>query len=262
VERSIPLLPDDTAALTLATLRSLLRAPEVKMALIMPIVMGAVMLSLYFTRPKGSIPQNLAGLVGAGAVAAAALSLSPTMSNVFGLDRNGFRSLILLPTERHHFLLAKNLAFFPFLGGICLALLLMVKLVMGLPWGILITGLFQAPTAFLLFSLVTNWVSILAPYRLAQGTLQARKPKAIVFLAVFGSLLVLPFVMLPILIPPGLEFLAQGLEWPRWLPVGLVSGTLLLGGTIWLYRGLLPIQGRLLQRREQKILLEVTEETE
>src|SRR5205085_9998892 len=43
VERRIPWLREDAAALTLATLRSLLRAPELKMALIMPIVMAAVM---------------------------------------------------------------------------------------------------------------------------------------------------------------------------------------------------------------------------
>jgi hypothetical protein len=262
VERHLPWLAEDTAALTLATLRSLLRAPELKMALIMPIVMGAVMLSLYFTRPKGPIPESLGGLVATAAVTAAVFCLVPTMANVFGLDRNGFRALVLLPTERRHILLAKNLAFCPLIGAVTLALLLMVKLVVGLPWGTILAGLLQAPAAFFLFSLLCNYVSILAPYRLAQGTLQAKKPKAIVFLAVLGSFFVLPFVLLPMLIPPGLQLLAAGLEWPAWLPVNLLATVAVLAGAAWLYRGMLPIQGRLLQRREQIILREVTEEIE
>jgi ABC-2 type transport system permease protein len=262
VERRLPWIRDDIAGLALATLRSLLRAPELKMALIMPIVMGAVMMSMYFRRPNGAMPESITGLVAAGAVAAAVFCLVPTMSNVFGLDRNGFRALILLPTERRHILFAKNLAFLPFLGGVTLALLLMVKLVVGLPWGNLLAGLLQAPAAFLLFSLLTNLVSILAPYRLAQGTLNAKKPKAIVFLAVFGSFFALPFVLLPIMIPPAFQLLATGLEWPGWIPVNLLATTAVLAGTLWLYTGLLPIQGRLLQRREQTILREVTEEIE
>jgi hypothetical protein len=262
VERTIPWLRDDTAALALATLRSVLRAPELKMALIMPIVMGAVMLSLYFKRPRGAIPESLYGLITAAAVAAAVFSLVPTMSNIFGLDRNGFRTLILLPTERRKVLLAKNLAFFPLLSAVTVCLLVMLKLMLRLPWQSLIAGLLQAPTAFLLFSLLCNLVSILAPYRLAQGTLQAKKPKAIVFLAVFGSFIVLPLILLPVLIPSALQVMAAGLDWPGWIPVNVLATLAVLAGAIWLYNGLLPSQGRLLQKREQTILKEVTEEIE
>lgn len=262
VERTIPWLRDDTAGLALATLRSILRAPELKMALIMPIVIGAVMLSMYFKRPRGAIPESLTGFITAAAVAAAAFSLVPTMSNIFGLDRNGFRTLILLPTERRKILLAKNLAVFPLLGAVSVGLLVMLKLMLGLPWLGLVAGLLQAPAAFLLFSLLCNQVSILAPYRLAQGTLQAKKPKAVVFLAVFGSFIVLPFIMIPILIPAGLQLIATGLDWPSWIPINVLATLAVLAGAVWLYAGLLPSQGRLLQKREQKILKEVTEEIE
>jgi hypothetical protein len=262
VERTIPWLRDDTAGLALATLRSILRAPELKMALIMPIVMGAVMLSLYFKRPRGAIPESLTGFITAGAIAAALFSLAPTMSNIFGLDRNGFRTLILLPTERRRILLAKNLAVLPLLGTVSLGLLVMLKLILGLPWLTLAAGLLQAPAAFLLFSLLCNQVSILAPYRLAQGTLQAKKPKAIVFVAVFASFIVLPFILVPILIPSGLQLIANGLDWPAWIPVNVLATLAVLAGAAWLYAGLLPSQGRLLQKREQKILREVTEEIE
>jgi hypothetical protein len=262
VERTIPWLRDDTAALALATLRSILRAPELKMALIMPIVMGAVMMSIYFKRPRAAIPESFSGFITAAAVAAAAFSLVPTMSNIFGLDRNGFRTLVLLPTERRKILLAKNLAVFPLLGAVSVGLLVMVKVMLQLPWLGLVAGLLQAPAAFLLFSLLCNQVSILAPYRLAQGTLQAKKPKAIIFVAVFASFFVLPFIMIPILIPAGLQLIASGLDWPSWVPVNVLATLAVLAGAIWLYAGLLPSQGRLLQKREQKILKEVTEEIE
>ena len=75
-------------------------------------------------------------------------------------------------------------------------------------------------------------------------------------------LVVVPLILLPILIPAGLQLIATGLEWPAWIPFNLLATAAVLAGTVWLYLGVLPIQGRLLQRREQKILREVTEEIE
>ena len=51
-------------------------------------------------------------------------------------------------------------------------------------------------------------------------------------------------------------------RWAPWLPVNLVAtlGLLVLTGVA--YRLVLPLEGRLLQRREQAILREVTEEVE
>ena len=60
----------------------------------------------------------------------------------------------------------------------------------------------------------------------------------------------------------GVWWVQPGLEWPAWIPVNLLATVAVLAGTLWLYRGLLPVQGRLLQRREQTILREVTEEIE
>ena len=87
------------------------------------------------------------------------------MSNVFGLDRNGFRALVLLPTRRHHILLAKNLAFSPFVAVTPVAMLIALKFFVRLPWEAFLAGLLQAGVAFLLFSLMCNLLSILAPFR-------------------------------------------------------------------------------------------------
>jgi ABC-2 type transport system permease protein len=263
VERQLPLLADDTAALTLATFRSLLRAPELKMALIMPIVAGAGLSSILFRGFKYALNHSLAGFASTVAAVLAVFSFAPMMANAFGLDRDGFRGLVLLPTRRDQILLAKNLAFLPFIAFVGVILLSLASFALRVPWVTSITGLLQIGIAFLLFSLMCNLVAILTPYRLAPGTLQAKKPKPVVFLAIAITMMAMPIFLFPTFIPPVLQLacsLVAGM--PEWLPVNLLSAILVLLGLLWLYRILLPTQGRLLQRRELHILREVTEETE
>lgn len=265
VERRLPWLPDDTAALALATFRSLTRAPELKMAFIMPLVMVVVLASARFTHSRRSwsgVPESWTGLAATAIAVLAAFSLAPMMANVFGLDRNGFRALVLLPTRRHHILLAKNLACFPFAALIALAMLVGVKFLARVPWESFLAGLLQAGIAFLLFSLVGNVLSIVAPCRLAAGTLQVKKPKAVTFLAVLITMMCLPMIMLPLAIPPLLQIVFSFFNWAPWLPINFVATLGLLAAVGWVYWLLLPWEGQLLQRREQTILREVTEEVE
>ena len=263
VERSLPGLPDDIAALTLALFRCLTRAPELKMAFIMPVMMGALGASMVFTRHEGSIPPALTGFVATGVAVFAVFSMAPSMANAFGMDRDGFRSLVLLPTQRHHILLAKNLSFFPFVAVVAVALLGVAAVVTRISWDACLTGLVQAPTAFLLFSLLCNVAAVLAPYRMAQGSLQMKKPKPLVFLVMFLNLLLMPLVLPVLLIAPGLQLLFSSQHWaPSWFPVDLLAAIATLAAVAWLYRSLLPLEGRLLRRREQAILQEVTQEIE
>jgi ABC-2 type transport system permease protein len=263
VERTLPWVPDDTAALALAMLRSLLRAPEMKMSLIMPIVAGAAFSSVSFNRMKHAVPGQFSEFVAPAAAILAAFSFAPVMANAFGLDRNGFRGLVLLPTRRDQILLAKNLSFLPLVGSVGIALLLLAEFMLRISLGVFVSGLVQVVMAFILFSLMCNCVSILAPYRTAAGTLQAKKPKPVVFLAVALTMLGIPLVLWPVLIPSALQFLCTFLSGvPAWMPVNVVASLVLLVGGVWLYSMLLPAQGRLLQRREQRILVEVTEELE
>jgi hypothetical protein len=262
VERSLPGLPDDIAALTLALFRCLSRAPELKMAFIMPVVMGVVLGSMAFTRHEGSIPPGLAGFIATGVTLFAVFTMAPIMANAFGLDRDGFRTLVLLPTQRHYILLAKNLSFFPFVAGVALALLAVAAVLTHITWDSCLTGLVQAPTAFLLFCLSCNVASVLAPYRMAQGTLQMKKPKPLIFLVMLINMLLMPVVLPVLLIAPGLQLLFSWRNWAPWLPINVLAAIAILAGVAWLYRCLLPLQGRLLRRREQAILQEVTQEIE
>lgn len=262
VERTLPGLPEDTAALTLATVRSLARAPELKMAFIAPAVITIVMSSLLLGHDKSGLGPISAPLASTGAVMLAVFAMAPIMSNAFGIDRSAFRGLMLLPTARDQILLAKNLACLPFNFSIATLVMFGVRFVVHMPWLIFLAGLVQAITAFLLFALMGNATSILAPFRLNPGTLQAKKPKATVMLAGLVAMFLTPIVSLPILIPAGLQILCSYMGWVPWLPVDLIVALAVLAGAAALYRALLPAQGRLLQRREQRILREVTEETE
>jgi hypothetical protein len=262
VERHLPWLPEDTAALALATFRSLLRAPELKMALIMPVFALVALCSIQFTRSAHAPSAYLTGFVATAAAGVGVFLFAPIMSNAFGLDRNGFRALVLLPTPRHRILLAKNLAFSPFVGAVALVFLALVALLVRMTWGNFLAGVVQVPLAFLIFSLACNLVAMLTPYRLAVGTLQAKKPRPVVFLAIFITMLTLPLLLVPLLIPPGLQLLFSLEGWMPWLPVNLLASGVLLAAMAGLYWLILPLEGRLLQRREQTILREVTEEVE
>jgi hypothetical protein len=105
-------------------------------------------------------------------------------------------------------------------------------------------------------------LSILAPYRFSPGTLQTKKPKAIVFVAALAMLVSGPLALIPVLIPPTVQLLFNALGWVSWLPVNVLVAFLIVGFMAWLYWILLPVEGRLLQKRERNILVAVTEALE
>jgi len=188
VERSLPGLADDTAGLTLATFRSLLRAPGAQNGFNHASDRRCCFAfdSNHAGEPAASeIPRRSFALTTAAVVGT--FAFVTVMSNLFGLDRGGFRAIVLLPIQRKFVLLAKNLAFFPFVVVVSCGLMLLVKFFIRLPWGGLVPSLLQMVIAFLMFVPFCNLLSILIPYRLSPGTLQAKKPKAIVFVAVCSA---------------------------------------------------------------------------
>jgi hypothetical protein len=262
VERSIPGFSEDTSALAMATLRSLLRAPELKMALIMPIFMILAVGYAHIGRKIGALGGVAATFAATAAAVGAVFSIAPTMSNCFALDRDGFRALILAPLDRRKVLLAKNAAFFPFAAITALVLLLALKFLFGISWGLFFAGLIQTTTAFLLFALACNAIATLFPFRLAAATLQAKKMNPRTLLAVLLTMFVVPLLILPVILGPALQLILQQLCWVTWLPANFLTSLVVLGLVCWLYHIGLPLEGRLLLRREKAILREVTEELE
>jgi hypothetical protein len=159
-------------------------------------------------------------------------------------------------------LLAKNLAFFPFVLVTALAMLVVAALVLRAGPLLILPGLVQAPSAFMLFCLVCNTTAILAPYRFSPGTLQAKKPTAVVIIANLLIFLMMPLVALPLALPPGLQLLFSVQGWAGGYLMNLLAATLLLAAIGFFYWRLLPVQGRLLQTRERTVLQAVTQANE
>src|ERR1017187_2405132 len=113
LERSIPFAPEQSAALALATLRSLLRAPEVKMAWATSFIVTIVLGLMFFLRATAKLPDAVIPFFATGSVIFPVFFLAQFFGNQFGFDRDGFRALMLSPADRRLILLGKNLATLP-----------------------------------------------------------------------------------------------------------------------------------------------------
>ena len=75
-------------------------------------------------------------------------------------------------------------------------------------------------------------------------------------------MLLMPILVMPAVVPPLVQLLFHLKGWASGVPVNLLLSLPMLALFAWLYALVLPFEGRLLQKREQKILSEVTEEVE
>src|SRR6202030_1506674 len=118
-----------------------------------------------------------------------------------------------------------------------------------------IAVLFQMITMFLLFCMISNFLSIVNPIAVAAGSLRpAVRPSGQAFLFALLTLLLFPLAMAPSMIPLALEY---GLHWMGWytgIPVFLVLSVVEVVAVGSLYTFVLEREGRLLQSRELKIL--------
>jgi ABC-2 type transport system permease protein len=184
------------------------------------------------------------------------------LANQFGFDRQGFRAYVLSPVDRRLVLLGKNLATWPVGAGFGLLLLTMLSFWLRLPILTALAAVFQLAILLLLGSLGGNLLSIFVPYRIQAGSMKPTKMPALPTLVMVLCQMLFPVVLAPVLLPALLEWLWHLAGGPAWVPVNLICSALLAGLIAMLYwRTLEPI-GRLLQRREIKILNTVTAEQE
>jgi ABC-2 type transport system permease protein len=262
LELRLPAVPEQATALALATFRSMLRAPEVKIAwgtsfLVTLIVGGSL---LFRAAPK--LPEVAKPFIATGVVAFSIFLLVQFLANQFGFDRDGFRALILSPADRRLILIGKNLACLPASAGFGVMLLALITVWLHLPPLVLMAALFQLVALLLLAGLVGNVLSILVPYRIQPGSMKPTKMPGLAMLVMLVCQMLFPVAMAPAFVPPLAEFLWQKAGWPNAVPVNLLLSAalaLLTGFAYW--RTLGPL-GRLLQRRETKILGVVTVEVE
>jgi ABC-2 type transport system permease protein len=195
-------------------------------------------------------------------VAFSVFMLIQFFGNQFGFDRDGFRAFVLSPADRKLILLGKNLACFPVgvIGGLMLLGLSSVRL--HPPPLVFVAAVLQLGAILLLAALVGNVCSILVPYRIQQGSMKPTKMPGLAVLTILVCQMLFPMAMAPAFVPPLAEYLWRSAGWPAAVPVNLILSAMLLAVLALVYWQTLGPMGRLLQRRETRILSIVTIEVE
>jgi ABC-2 type transport system permease protein len=263
VERHWPGIPQEAANLAQVFFRCLIRAPEIKMALVTNIIFLLIAFAGIVMRRSGPSSEVIRPFIATGAVAFAFLGMLQPMFNQFGCDREGFRCLVLSPVPRHLILLGKNLALLPLILGIGLALLAAATVLARIGLLTVAAACLQVAAAFLLLSTIGNALSSLTPFRVAPGSLKPTKTRTTTtFTIVLSHLLLFPVTIVPLFLGPVLGWwLAGGTSTSAQL-VNLAASVALLVVLALAYRISLAPLGRLLARREKEILRVVTQQVE
>jgi ABC-2 type transport system permease protein len=258
VEAHLPGVSEPVSAIALGGLRSLIRSPEAKMMLLSPVIMIPIFGSMVW-RGRHDMAELMRPLVAIGGMGVVLLGMLQLMSNQFGFDRDGFRVFVLCAASRRDILLGKNLAFAPLVLGMAAIVLAAVQVLCPMRVDHFVAMFPQYLSMFLLFCLVTNLVSIYAPFPIAPGSLKPANPKATtVLLQMVMTFILIPLTQGPTLLPLGLEVILRRLGWPEAAPICLVLSLVECGVVVLIYLLSMELLGDRLQAREQAILDTVT----
>jgi hypothetical protein len=257
----IPWLSEPASAIALASFRALTRAPEARMLLLTPLIMLVVFGALFWRRTI-DIPEGARPLLGCGAIAMVLMTLIQIAGNQFGFDRAGFRVYVLGPAPRADILLGKNLGIAPLVLVLVVPSFLLLQILHPLRIDHLLAMAPQLLSMFLLFCMLANMLSIYAPMSVAAGSLKPGKTDLGPVLWQFLFTFAFTNAQALTLIPLGIESLLDLLEWRHGIPVYLILTSLQCAAIVWLYRKVVAGEGRLLQKREQRILEVVTSKAE
>jgi hypothetical protein len=261
LERQLPGLSEHASAIALGSFRSLMRAPEAKMMLLTPILMVVIIGSMFLAQ-QSDPPQEVRPLMALGAMMMVLFGMVQLIGNQFGFDRSGFRVFVLCPALRRDILLGKNLSVAPLALGLGAVAAVVLEAVYPMRIDRFLAVLLQFVSMYLLFCLLANCLSILAPMPIAAGSLKPVNPKAMVILLQVAFVFLLPLAVVPALLPLGVELLLEMLGWLNGMPVFLVLSVAECIGVVFFYRLVVTWQGHWLQAREQTILQIVTTKTE
>lgn len=260
LEKKLPLVSEQAAAIALAGLRSLLRAPEVKLLLLSPIII-IVVLGGMFLRGVDA-PEPIRPLAAFGAMAAILFSISQLAANQFGYDRAGFRIFVLSPIPRREILLGKNLALAPLLVVLACPVLAAAAFAFHLRFDQVLALPFQFTAMFLIYAMAANLLSILAPMPVAAGSLKPLTPKVVPMLLHMVFVFAMPIALAPVLLPWGIEAGLEALGWSTPIPLAFILILAECAALVGIFRVVLSCEGALLQRRERQILEAVVTKAE
>jgi len=254
LERSVPLLTDTQSVIAMATFRSMLRAPEAKMAMLTPLIFVCVFGSMVLTGPMSDLPEFARPWLGVGALGMSLISMVQMMLNMFGLDRQGFRAYVLMPVPRRDFLLGKNVGILPVAGTLSALAVVFVGIAGKMHFTHVVATLLQIVVAFFLYFTISNYTSIIAPSGMAVGTMKPVSMKFSVVVMQFVAILLIPLAIIPAALALAAELLASEFAGINGIPIYLLLTVIELPLALWFYNKMLDLHGRLLQDREQAIL--------
>jgi hypothetical protein len=262
MEIRLPGVNDQAGAIALASIRSMLRAPEVKMAWAMSFLVTAIVGGSLLFRSGARIPEQLKPFVALGATAFSLFVLFQLLGNLFGFDRDGFGAFVVSPVNRKMILLGKNLSTLPMIACSGVLLMLIVTVWLHLSFLTALAALFQIATVSIIACIFGNLLSVAAPYRIQPGSLKPTKIPASTALVMILCQLLFPIAMLPVFLPPLIELLCRLSGVSTGIPISLMLSVALLILAVVVYWLLLAPMGRFLQQREMKILQTVITEVE
>jgi uncharacterized membrane protein len=254
LEKNIPFLTATQSVITMATFRSLLRAPEAKMALLTPLIFACVFGSMMLTGEMDKLPEIVRPWFGVGALGMSLVGMMQMLLNMFGLDRHGFRAYVLMPAARRDVLLGKNMGIFPVAGTLSAFLIVFIGIAGEMHFTHVVATVVQIVVEFFIYFTISNYVSIVAPFGMAVGTMKPVSMKFSVFVMQLVALLFVPVALLPATLALAAELLANEFGGIHGIPIYLLLTLIELPIAVWFYSKMLNFQGRHLQEREQIIL--------
>ncbi|OWK38461.1 hypothetical protein [Fimbriiglobus ruber] len=261
LEWKLPWVDEPVAAVALAGFRAMLRAPEAKMALMSPVIFGAIFGSM-FVGGAPNVPPHWAPMLMVLAVATVQLSVYQLIGNQFGYDRGGFRAYVLSPAPRRSILLGKNLAAVPFAAGLGAVVIVALAVILWVRVDRVLAAVEQWAAMFLACCMVANVVSIYAPIPIVSGAFKAASVRLVPVLLHMVAFFALPAVFAPAIVPPIVEGILEETGLLHGWPVSLVLSTVVLTAVVFVYRRVIAWEGGLLADQEKKILEIVTSKEE
>ena len=262
VERRIPFVSEETAAIITMTLQSMTRAPEVKLYLLLPLIAPFILFGVLQSWQIPKIDELKAAVI-IGFTSCSLFITSGMLGNYFAYDRAGFRAFVLSPIRRERILLGRNLVTAPFLLLQTFLLALTIGIYFGMAIDKMLCSLILSASILPLYGLLTNLMSILTPFPLAAGSIQPKQFNLVPTLFSLVLSMIMPAITVLALLPLGLEWVIDRfIPSTGVFPFAFVLSILWLTGSIAIYRWLLPWEGKLLANREKELLRVVTSKIE
>lgn len=255
--RQWPGLDPDTAALASASFLSYLRHPNIRMMVLMPLCMGALFLFMFRSGIYGeALPDTIFQSEWTPIVIVVwpFFNFSYVLFNIFGIDRESFRGLLLLPTPRYKILFAKHMGLFPFVGGLSLAFVSLGALLLDLSASITAISAMQVVQLFLLYAILGSFTSIYFPHAIGWGGLRNSNARVLTMCVGILSAALLGVLMLPTTVCLFIDRYAAAQWGYEGFSLGAITSAGLLGLTILGYRAAMGHMGDLLYLRETQML--------